>query len=93
MTQAQPNPATCRKVDYSSSGPIKCTANAVLAGYCVAHVPDQLTRQHFTRTLTTKVIQAAKVVIDEAAEHGVPSNGALDALALAYVSLSEWRKL
>lgn len=84
----------CRHTSYPGGIITKCGETAVLHGYCVAHVPDQITRQHFTRTLTAKVLRAVKDLLNEAAERGgLPSQQAVDNLAVAFISLEEWRRL
>lgn len=85
-------PVKCRYTTYPSGIVTKCHELAILSGYCRAHVPDHIARQHYTRVLVNVVLLAVERVIDEAVHHGRPTPESIDALAVAYVNLTEWRK-
>lgn len=89
-----PKLPTCRRIDYSNGAPQRCDKLPVIQGYCREHAPDHLTRQHYTRTLTARVVEAAgKVASEYRASAGKRvSEHALDSLVLAYQVLDEWRK-
>lgn len=88
-------PTKCRYVNYTVGTPTKCDGTAVLSGYCVDHVPDHITRQHFTRTLTAKVLGLVRDVLNDAADNGgLPDDLQLvDNLATAMIELDEWKRL
>lgn len=94
MAASSPPLPTCRHNDYSAGTPRRCTEPPILHGYCKGHCPDHLAKQHFTRTLTNRLVEmVGKLAADYKASGGKRvSENALDQVVLAYENLAEWRR-